>query len=107
MLLSRVGFCGFVFSIFMASSWAHAHSHAQAHSGRMYMGKFGASSPKPHLWMSNDATFLERIVDRGGTMTRAEMQACTGKTARRYIDGSGLVRHAGVKKALRESAHPA
>lgn len=72
----------------------------------MYMGKFGAPSPKPHIWFSNDADFLDRIAERAGSMSRAEMRACSTKITQKYVDTNGLPRCKGLKKELRESAFP-
>ena len=72
----------------------------------MYMGRFGAESPKRHRLLSNCENLLNRIEDRAGYMSKEQQRACsTTKLVRKYTDKRGQSRCVGLKKELRESAH--
>lgn len=66
------------------------------------MGKFGHTSPKPHLVWSNDEGLLIVLHQKAGYMSREE-QGSKDKLVKRYIDKSGQQRRVGIPEKLRAS----
>lgn len=67
------------------------------------MGKFGKSSPKPHVVWSNDEGMLVMLHQKAGYMSRQEQDAKPDKLVRKYVDKSGNARRAGIPAKLRAS----
>ncbi len=70
----------------------------------MYMGNFGAASPKLHRLLSNDQSLLQKIHDQAGYMSRQAQELCSQKLVKKYVDSNGKRRCVGIKDALKESA---
>ena len=76
----------------------------QAFRALMYMGKFGGPTPKRHILWSNDQGLLDGVLEHGGRMTRAEMQACQGPPlVKKHVDKLGIQRRTGIKQNLKNS----
>lgn len=76
----------------------------EAWSCRFWMGKFGSSSPKPHVVYSNDRGLIFALSEFAGYMSRAEQQTrCPERTCRTYLDKQGVKRSQGKKQVMKES----
>ena len=83
-------------SFYTAQPW-------QVFYGRFWMGQFNGETAKPHVIWSNDRNLIQAIMDRGGSITRSKMAGFKKKLATSYTDKSGVRRHSGKKKELKES----
>ena len=67
------------------------------------MGRFNGPSPKRHIFLGNDLSMIETLGLRGGYMSRADQARCPVRTAEVYTDRSGVQRHHGKKRELKDS----
>ena len=67
------------------------------------LGQFNGETAKPHVIWSNDRNLIQAILDRGGSVARSKMAGFKKKLATTYTDKSGVRRHSGKKKELKES----
>ena len=70
------------------------------------MAKFGGPSPKRHLGFSNDANFIQQLLDRGGYLSQDERRALgESRLTKRGVSSAGKTTYTGVKKFLKQSQH--
>ena len=68
------------------------------------MGAIGGITAKRHRLWSNSESILSGVMAAGGYMSRTDMLRLPGEPlVRKYTDGAGKLRHAGIPDKLKNS----
>ena len=68
------------------------------------MGAIGGGTAKRHRLWSNCVSILNEVSNRAGYLSRADMLKLPGDAlVRKYVDGNGIARHAGIPGKLKKS----